>query len=251
MRKDVATASGDAIRTVVMLLGIVLVTVSTARAHTWEAVCDVGADYALGLENYPEAIRLHEELLTLHPGNALAHYHLGFAYGMIGRGEEEIREYVAAVTLGSNDWDLYLNLGVAYLGQGKIGKSIESLKHGVLIAGEQYELHLDLAIAYERGGRLSEALREVSTALRLNPTDPEVHNLQATVYAELGDLRRARDEWSHLTRTAPDYVAARDNLNLLDEMCDEGPSSSRAPESPQTFLLGETVAVFCDRVRSR
>jgi Flp pilus assembly protein TadD len=238
-------------RSVVVLLGIVLVTVSTARAYTWEAVCDVGADYALGLEDYPEAIRLHEELLTLHPGNALAHYHLGFAYGMSGRSEDEIREYVQAVTLGANDWDLYLNLGVAYLGQGNFGKSIESLKHGLSMAGEHYELHLDLAIAYQRNHKLPEALGEISTALRLNPTDPEVHNMRATIHAELGDLRRARDEWSHLTRTAPDYVPARDNLELLDEMCDEGPASSRAIETLDTSLLIETVARFCNRVRRR
>jgi tetratricopeptide (TPR) repeat protein len=95
-------------RIVVVLLGIVLVNASIAKAYTWEAVCDVVADYALGLENYLEAIRLHQELLSSHPGNALAQYHLGFAYGMTGRSEDEIREYVAAVTLGANNWDLYL-----------------------------------------------------------------------------------------------------------------------------------------------
>jgi Flp pilus assembly protein TadD len=236
-------------RIVVVLLGIVLVSVSTARAHTWDAVCDVEADYALGLENYSEAIRLHQKLLSAHPGNALAHYHLGFAYGMVGRTEDEIREYVAAMTLGLNDWDLYLNLGLAYLGQGKITKSIESLKHGLLVGGEHYELHLDLAIAYEQSHRLSEALQEVSTALRLNQQDPEVDNVRATIYAEFGDLRRARDEWSHLTRTAPDYIPARDNLELLDEMCDVGPSSSRALEAPHRPSLSEPVAVFCNRVR--
>jgi tetratricopeptide (TPR) repeat protein len=117
-------------RTVIVVLGTILINVSTARPYTWKAVCNVGADYALGLEDYSEAIRLHQQLLTLHPGNALAHYHLGFAYGMTGRSEDEIREYLAAASLGANDWDLYLNLGVAYLGLGNFGKSIESLRHG-------------------------------------------------------------------------------------------------------------------------
>ena len=30
---------------------------------TVERVCDVSADYALGIEDYPEAIRLHAEVL--------------------------------------------------------------------------------------------------------------------------------------------------------------------------------------------
>jgi Flp pilus assembly protein TadD len=251
MGKDAATASGNTMITVVALLGIVLVNVTSATPYTWEAVCDVSADYALGIEDYPEAIRLHQQLLSSHPGNALAHYHLGFAYGMTGRSEDEIREYVAAVALGMNDWDLYLNLGIAYLGQGKMGKSIESLKHGLLTGGQHYELHLDLAIAYERSNRLSEALQEISTALRMNPKDPEVHNLRATVYAELGDLRRARYEWSQLTRTAPDYVPARNNLDLLDEMCDEDPSALRAFETLDILLPNEPLAVSCGRERAR
>ena len=43
--------------------------------------------------------------------------------------------------------------------------------------------------------------------------------MRATIYAELGNFRRACDEWSQLTRTSPDYVPARDNLELLyDEL---------------------------------
>ncbi len=44
-----------------------------------EQVCDVGADYSLGVEDYSEAIRRHIQVLNEHPDNALAHYHLGFA----------------------------------------------------------------------------------------------------------------------------------------------------------------------------
>jgi len=40
-------------------------------------VCDVSADYCLGIEDYSEAIRLHAEVVRRFPDNALAHYHLG------------------------------------------------------------------------------------------------------------------------------------------------------------------------------
>jgi len=54
-----------------------------------EQVCDVHADYALGVEDYSEAIRLHIEVLRKHPDSALAHYHLGFAEGMMGNRTKE------------------------------------------------------------------------------------------------------------------------------------------------------------------
>jgi hypothetical protein len=58
MRTYLVTGFGNAIRANVVFLGIVLFNVATAKAYTWEPICDVRADYALGLENYSEAIRL-------------------------------------------------------------------------------------------------------------------------------------------------------------------------------------------------
>jgi Flp pilus assembly protein TadD len=55
-------------------------------------VCDVAADNALAAQDYPTAIDLHRKLLRLGKNNALAHYHLGFAYGMTANVSEEIRE---------------------------------------------------------------------------------------------------------------------------------------------------------------
>jgi hypothetical protein len=34
-------------------------------------ICDAGADYPLGMEDYREAIRLHADVLRRHPENAL------------------------------------------------------------------------------------------------------------------------------------------------------------------------------------
>jgi Flp pilus assembly protein TadD len=65
-----------------------------------ERVCDTTADYFLGAENYPEAIRLHREVLRKHPENALAHYHLGFAEEMAGDRVQELNEYRRAAALG-------------------------------------------------------------------------------------------------------------------------------------------------------
>ena len=41
--------------------------IRAASSATSEAVCDVNADYALGEEDYQEAIRLHEEVLGTIP----------------------------------------------------------------------------------------------------------------------------------------------------------------------------------------
>ena len=98
--------------------------------HTTQSrplVCNVPADFFLGMEDYPSAIRLDREVLAHDPQNALAHYHLGFACGMVGRRQEELKEYRQAVSLGLTDWTLLLNLGLAYLEQGEPKSAADAL----------------------------------------------------------------------------------------------------------------------------
>jgi Flp pilus assembly protein TadD len=180
-----------------------------------EEICDVKADLALGIENYPAAIAAHLKLLHVHKDNSLAHYHLGFAYGMTGRSAEEIREYVEAVTLGLRQWDLFLNLGLAYLGQDDDSHAIKAFQTAVTLGPNHSEAHFNLAIVYERERRFREALQQITASLQLAPLDPDEHNTKATICTELGDFACARNEWTHLVKADPSYLPARVNLTIL------------------------------------
>src|SRR6266446_5084675 len=131
-------------RPVHILIIIALVIFFWAVASNWvsaseEEICDVNADFALGLEEYPAAIALHSIVLRAHNDNALAHYHLGFAYGMTGRTTEEINEYLAAARLRLDKWDLFLNLGLAYLSQNDSPDAIKALRTAVLLGPDHPE----------------------------------------------------------------------------------------------------------------
>ncbi len=188
---------------------------SSWAAASKEEICDVDADFALGLQDYPAAITLHRKVLRANNNNALAHYHLGFAYGMTGRKTDEINEYLAAARLGLEKWDLFLNLGLAYLGRNDEPKAIKALQNAALLGPSHPEAHFNLSIAYEKGNRLREALREIIVSLHLAPEDPDEQNTKGIICAELGDLICARDEWAHLIQVAPNYVPARTNLAIL------------------------------------
>jgi tetratricopeptide (TPR) repeat protein len=196
-----------------LFAAITLILLLPCRASSWAAaskaeICDVDADFALGLEDYPEAIALHRKVLRAHNDNALAHYHLGFAYGMKGRTADEISEYIAAARLGLVKWDLFLNLGVAYLGHNDVAKAIRTLQIAVLLGPNHHEAHFNLAIAYEKGNRLPEALQEIIVALYLAPEDPDEQNTKAIICAEMGNLACARDKWAHMAQVAPNYAPA-------------------------------------------
>jgi Flp pilus assembly protein TadD len=202
-------------------------------------VCDVAADKALAAQDYPTAIDLHRKILRLGRNNALTHYHLGFAYGMTGNVSEEISEYRTAVDLGLNVWDLFLNLGLAYYDQHDLPAATAALGTAVLFGPKHAETHFNLAVVYERENRLREALQEIIKALVLEPKDMDIANTHAIICARMGNLLDARDIWTQLVRTAPDYAPARSNLAILNRSC-AGDCTSFS-HRPQTKMLSESA----------
>jgi tetratricopeptide (TPR) repeat protein len=182
---------------------------------TEDQVCDVGADYSLGVEDYSEAIRLHVEIVRKHPDNALAHYHLGFALGIEGDSMAEVREYQRAEALGLMSWDLFLNLGLAQFENGDLDAATDSLRHAVLLGEDHCESHFNLALVEQRRGMLADAQHEILASLLLNPGQPEARNLLGVIYAEEGEIARASLIWRELVREMPDYEPARANLVIL------------------------------------
>jgi tetratricopeptide (TPR) repeat protein len=182
-----------------------------------EEVCDPIADYYLGMEDYPEAIRLHKMVISRNPDNALAHYHLGFAYGMIGKHDEELRQYRDAVELGLSDWALFLNLGLLYLESQRLPAATDVLRLATLLGPDRAETHFNLGLVYERRGMLGPAEQEILLSLRLDADQPDALNTLGVIYAEEGNYARAREEWTDLVRTRPTYEPARANLTILDQ----------------------------------
>lgn len=180
-----------------------------------QQICNATADFFLGLEDYHQTIRLHRQILDHEPNNALAHYHLGFAYGMVGDRTAEKGEYLRAIGLGLSQWDLLLNLGLAYLEDGEHEEALRALRGAATAAPDRPEAHFNLALAYESLGMRVAALQEISTSLRLDPNQPDARNTLGVIYAELGDYRRAEKEWTDLVRTAPNYTPAQANLAAL------------------------------------
>jgi Flp pilus assembly protein TadD len=194
-----------------------------------QQVCDVSADYSLGIEDYSEAIRRHADVVRKHPENALAHYHLGFALGMVGDRMAEVKEYQRAEELGLRSWDLFLNLGLAELESGELDAASDSLRSAVLLGENHSESHFNLALIEQRRGMLLDAEHEALMSLRLNPDQPDARNLLGVIYAQKGETVRASLVLSELVRDQPDYQPARTNLAILG--------------SPSEVANGETAAV--------
>jgi Flp pilus assembly protein TadD len=207
-----------------IVFGATMLMVSLSIAYNASAgaserqICDVNADYELGVEDYVEAIRLHADVLRKHPKNALAHYHLGFAEGMMDNRAAELMEYQQAAALGLRNWDLFLNLGLAQLQRGELDAATDSLRRAVFLGKNHSEAHFNLALAYDYRGMLVDAEREMLTALRLSPGQLDMRNSLGVIYAEEGKTDAASFIWRDLLHRFPNYEPARRNLALLDSL---------------------------------
>lgn len=210
---------------------------TAAEVRPPEQICDVAADAALAAQDYSTAIDLHRKLLRLESNNALAHYHLGFAYGMAGQITEEIGEYHRAIDLGLNTWDLFMNLGLAYCDLHQFANATAALETAVSLGPGHAETHFNLAVIYERENRLNEALQEIIAALVLAPRDLDAANTDAIICARMGDVMCAQNIWTQLVRAAPDYAPARTNLAILNRSC--GGTCSPHSNAHQTELLSQ------------
>jgi len=208
---------------------------SAATTTIEERVCDIAADTALGLGDYRTAIELHQRLLQSDRNLAIAHYHLGFAYGMLGHSTEEINEYRMAIGLGLKHWDLFLNLGLAYFDQHEITSATTALETAVSLGPDHAETHFNLAVVYERENRLNEALQQIIASLVLAPEDLDAANTDAIICARMGDIVSARKIWTQLTQAAPEYIPARTNLATLDHSC--GDACGTYVHSYRTMVL--------------
>jgi tetratricopeptide (TPR) repeat protein len=200
-----------------------------------QQVCDPLADYFLGMEDYPEAIRRHRIVIQQHPGNALAHYHLGFAYGLMGEHRLELGEYQKAISLGLDDWQLFLNLGLLYLDNGQLRDATEVLRLATLLGPDHAEPHFNLGLAYERRGMLGPAEQQMLLSLQIDPDQVDAHNTLGAIYAEEGKYMRASQEWTEIVQANPNYAPARANLDILERV-EHG--QIRATSAPDGFAGG-------------
>lgn len=204
---------------------------SSSAQNSDQEICDPLADYFLGMEDYPEAIKRHLAVIKAHPDNALAYYHLGFAYGLMGQHKLELHYYEKAISLGLSDWQLFLNLGLLYLENHQYPDATAVLKLSTLLAPDQPETHFNLGLAYERMGLLEKAEQQMLLSLQIDPNQVDAQNTLGAIYAEQGDYSRAHAEWTDLVRANPGYAPARANLTILEQAEHSQPQSAAEPRS--------------------
>lgn len=135
-----------------------------------------------------EAIGEYQALLQFNPHFPEAHNNLGNALAAVGRKQEAMDAFIAAMHDDPRSADPHINLGaILFEMPGRLADAINQWEQATRINPGIAEAHSNLAFALMRvPGRLPDALKEFDAALRIKP-DPElqqrVEQLRKTVAA--------------------------------------------------------------------
>jgi tetratricopeptide (TPR) repeat protein len=132
-------------------------------------LCDKEADEAIKRKDYERGISLHERLVRKEPDNALALYHLGYAYGHMGDQIKEASCYEKAIALGYKESHIFFNLAMAYREMNRIDESIKAFKKAIEIDPNNAEYFYELAMAYDEKGEEKRAEEALLKALEIDP----------------------------------------------------------------------------------
>jgi tetratricopeptide (TPR) repeat protein len=185
----------------------------TAIDKTW--ACDEEADDAMQQGAYGPGILLHQRLLQEEPENALAVYHLGYAYGQIGDHLKEAFHYEKAIALGFRENRIFFNLGMAYgeLNQGQ--KAIRAFKKALDIDPDSADNHFGLAMAYQRTFADKLAEEEFLRAIDIAPEHLDARLYLSILYADMGDLQKAGGQLRKILEIDPTHKMAYEFLESI------------------------------------
>ncbi|MBW1706638.1 MAG: tetratricopeptide repeat protein [Deltaproteobacteria bacterium] len=168
--------------------------------------------------DYETAIFLHERFLENEPGNALALYHLGYAYGQTGDHLKEVSYYEKALSFGFRSGHFFYNLGMAYGELNDIEKSVSAFRKALEIDPYSADYHFGLAMAcYKRGLADKTAEKEFLKAIKIDPEHVKARLFLSMLYADWGELQKAAEQLRKILEIDPDNARARKFLERIEQ----------------------------------
>lgn len=166
------------------------------------------ADYQAAIEALETAAATLEAGTEAKVKAAALFFYLGYAYGQVGKVDEQLSAYNRALELDPDLAAAFNNRGKKYIDIGNYTAALEDLSRAL-------ELQPDSAIIYlNRGNALfkltdySRAIADYNRAIELQPEDPLVFYARATAYLAIQDYAAANSDYSRAIEIQQDFAEA-------------------------------------------
>ncbi|MBV8807578.1 MAG: tetratricopeptide repeat protein, partial [Acidobacteriaceae bacterium] len=177
-------------------------------------------------KHFEEAIALFHESLANGGKNVKTEENLGLSYERLGKTEEALSAYRAAVTLDAgattHDPGPYLDLGTLLNENNQAGEAIQYLKDAIQYGPSDARAHQELGKAYLLTNQLELAQTELTKAAQLDPQNAPVHFLLAQVYRKQGAVEQARLESERYSKLTAAHSSPDDPLSAVRSLIESG-----------------------------
>jgi tetratricopeptide (TPR) repeat protein len=177
-------------------------------------------------KHFEEAIDLFSKCLSLDPQNVRAAENLGLSYERLGKPDDALKAYQAAITsdrqASNHNAGPYLDLGTLLVENNHAPDGIVYLLQAVEIAGDDSQAHRELGKAYLVTNQLEEAQTQLERALELDAQSAPAHFLLAQVYRKQGLAEKARAETERYSELAAGHSSPDDALSEARALVEAG-----------------------------
>ena len=169
------------------------------------------------LSHWKDTITLNKYMLQLTPEAPSLYSNLGFAYGRLGRNEEEIEAYRQGIKVGPELVELYYNLGCAYRSLGRMDEAIESFQSAIKVSPTYVKSYGNLGAIYAGQGRWAEAIKTFKEAIKMRPQDAEARYNLGVAYSKQERWSEAAELFKQAVELKPGDASAYFNLGVACE----------------------------------
>ena len=129
--------------------------------------------------------------------NAFRLFAVGEAYSRLGKPQQAIEQFSAAMKSGAGDKELFDGRGYAYMLNGDFDKALPDFARSIELDPGFAWPHRDRALTLSRMGKNEEGLKDINEALRLDPYFAEAYAVRADIQRTLGHTADADKESAH------------------------------------------------------
>ena len=165
--------------------------------------------------NYDSAIATFGEAIKLNPGDALAFYSRGLAYGKKGDNEHAIADYNEAIRLDANNALAFRNRGLAYEKKGNIDRAIADFSEAIRLDPNDALAFNSRGIVYGMKGDYDRAIADFNKGILLDPTRAVAFGNRGLAYVKKGDNNRAIADFDEAIRLNPYDARAFCNRGIM------------------------------------
>lgn len=153
-------------------------------------------------EDLPNYLRA----VSLRPNDAEAHTKLGWTYYYLNRYEDAIQSFKRAVQLQPNSLIALSMLGTIYGNLGRYTDSFEYCQKALRLKPENPDVLVDLSRAYVGLGQTEEAIEAAKKAVQIDPDSSHAHVQLGLIYVDLGRYKEAAMAFEFATSIATEYA---------------------------------------------